>query len=71
MSADPAIPPSDLPSPCIGICVLNPHTQLCEGCFRTLEEITAWWDYTPDQKRAVLAQVEARLTQILDGTFLD
>ncbi|MDS4025480.1 MAG: DUF1289 domain-containing protein [Candidatus Contendobacter sp.] len=71
MTADPADPSSDPPSPCIGVCILNPHTQLCDGCLRTLDEIAAWWDYTSDQKRVVLAQVEERLTRILDGTFFD
>ncbi|MFZ1640839.1 MAG: DUF1289 domain-containing protein [Candidatus Contendobacter sp.] len=71
MTADPAFPPSDPPSPCIGVCVINPRTQLCDGCYRTLNEIAAWWDCTSDQKRGVLAQVEARLARIMDGVFFD
>jgi len=71
MTDDPATPSSDPPSPCIGVCVVNPQTQLCDGCFRTLDEIAAWWDYSPEQKRAVLVQVEARLARIMDGTFFD
>lgn len=63
---------SDEPlSPCMGVCVVNPQTQLCDGCYRTLEEITAWWDYTPAQKRTVLEQLEQRQARILDGTFFD
>jgi predicted Fe-S protein YdhL (DUF1289 family) len=71
MTADSASPSSDPPSPCIGICVINPQTQLCDGCFRTLDEIAAWWDHTADQKRGVLAQVEIRLARVMDGTFFD
>lgn len=71
MTADSTSPPSDPPSPCIGVCVINPNTQLCDGCFRTLEEIADWWDYPPDQKRRVLVQVEERLARIMDGTFFD
>ena len=71
MTADPAAPPNDPPSPCIGVCVINPQTQLCDGCFRTLDEIAGWWDYTADQKRGVLAQVETRLARLMDGTFFD
>ena len=71
MTAEPAAPSSDPPSPCIGVCVINPQTQLCDGCFRTLEEIAGWWDYPPDQKRGVLAQVEERLARIMEGTFFD
>ena len=55
----------------MGVCVVNPQTQLCDGCYRTLEEIAAWWDYTPAQKRTVLEQLEQRQARILDGTFFD
>jgi hypothetical protein len=55
----------------VGVCVINPQTQLCDGCLRTLDEIAAWWDYAPEQKHTVLMQVEARLTRIMDGTFHD
>jgi len=49
---------------------MNPQTQLCEGCFRTLDEIAGWWDYPPSQKQAVLAQLDDRLARIMDGVFL-
>ncbi len=62
---------NDPPSPCVGICVINPQTQLCDGCLRTLDEIAAWWDYDPTQKYAVLAELEGRLARIVDGTFFD
>ncbi|MFO1423090.1 MAG: DUF1289 domain-containing protein [Candidatus Competibacteraceae bacterium] len=71
MPTDPASPLSDPPSPCIGVCVINPQTQLCDGCLRTLDEIAAWWDYPSDQKRKVLAEVEGRLQRIMNGTFFD
>lgn len=63
--------PSDPPSPCVGVCVINGQTQLCDGCFRTLDEIAAWWDYSPEQKRVVLTQLEERLARIVEGTFFD
>ncbi len=50
---------------------MNPQTQLCEGCARTLDEIAAWWDYTPNQKRRVIEQLEDRLARVIDGTFFD
>ena len=67
----PLPPPNDPPSPCIGVCVINPHTQICDGCARTLDEIDAWWDFAPAQKQAVIAQLEDRLARIIDGTFFD
>jgi predicted Fe-S protein YdhL (DUF1289 family) len=71
MTAESPSSPNDPPSPCVGICIINSQTQLCDGCFRTLDEIAAWWDYTPKQKRAVLAELEGRLARIVDGTFFD
>ena len=62
---------SDPHSPCVGVCVINPQTQLCEGCFRTLDEIAGWWDYAPEQKHAVLVKLDDRLARVMDGAFFD
>jgi predicted Fe-S protein YdhL (DUF1289 family) len=32
----------DIPSPCVGICRLDPASGLCAGCMRTPAEIAAW-----------------------------
>lgn len=70
MATDSSVLPSvDPHSPCVGVCVMNPHTQLCEGCFRTIDEIAGWWDYLPEQKRAVLDQINGRIARIMDGTL--
>lgn len=39
-------------TPCIGVCTMNPE-GLCDGCFRTLEEI-ATWSQMDDTRRARL-----------------
>ncbi len=51
--------------------MMNPQTELCEGCFRTLDEIAQWWDYSPEDKRQVLIQSQQRFTRIVEGTFFD
>jgi len=71
MPTDSVSPPSDPPSPCIGVCVINPQTQVCDGCFRALDEIAGWWDYSSDQKHRVLAKVDERLRRIMSGAFFD
>ncbi|PWV60164.1 DUF1289 domain-containing protein [Plasticicumulans acidivorans] len=58
-------------SPCIGICQMNTDTGLCEGCFRTSEEIEKWWELDAKQKWAVVAMAEDRQARILDGTYFD
>jgi predicted Fe-S protein YdhL (DUF1289 family) len=51
-----------VPSPCIGVCVLDPGgTGVCVGCGRTLDEIGAWSDLTNAAKRAVIVRLPARL----------
>lgn len=42
-----------VPSPCISVCRMDAATGLCEGCFRTLDEIAAWSRATEEEKRAV------------------
>jgi len=41
---------------------MNPQTELCEGCFRTLDEIAAWSALSDAEKSAVLAQLPSRRT---------
>ena len=45
----------DIASPCIGICKIDEPTQLCEGCLRTIDEITRWRGMDDEQKLAVLS----------------
>ena len=55
-------PGGDVPSPCNNVCRMNPATGLCEGCFRTLDEIAAWSAMSATEKRAVLAHLPSRRT---------
>ncbi len=51
---------SAVPSPCINVCRMNPRTGLCEGCFRTIDEITQWSSATNEFKRAVWREIRRR-----------
>ena len=33
-----------VPSPCVSVCLMDPSSDFCNGCFRTLDEIAAWSD---------------------------
>lgn len=50
----------DVPSPCINVCTIDPGTGWCQGCYRSLDEIAGWPQYSSDEKRAVLACLPAR-----------
>lgn len=44
-------------SPCVSLCVLDPKTQVCQGCFRTLDEIVSWGTMTNADKEKVLNRI--------------
>jgi predicted Fe-S protein YdhL (DUF1289 family) len=55
-----AIAATPVPSPCNAICRMDARNGLCEGCFRTIDEIMAWSSLPDDEKRAVWARIERR-----------
>jgi predicted Fe-S protein YdhL (DUF1289 family) len=50
----------EVESPCVKICVVHPATRLCTGCYRSIDEIGAWGRMTPDERRAVMADLPSR-----------
>ena len=51
----------ELTSPCISVCRMGATTGLCEGCFRTRDEIAAWGGAGEAAKRATWARIQQRL----------
>ena len=49
-----------VPSPCISLCRMDESAGLCEGCWRSLEEIVQWSSADDQTKRAILARIEQR-----------
>ena len=50
-----------VPSPCISVCRMDMDADLCEGCFRTLDEIAAWSRMTDEVKKVVWALIAGRI----------
>lgn len=48
-----------LPSPCVSVCVLNDE-DICEGCWRSVQEITRWGAMDNDERRVVLSKLYGR-----------
>jgi predicted Fe-S protein YdhL (DUF1289 family) len=48
------------PSPCVGVCLMDPARRQCRGCLRTIEEIANWYLADAAEKRAILALLAAR-----------
>ncbi|MGE4242189.1 DUF1289 domain-containing protein [Ramlibacter sp.] len=49
-----------VPSPCLSVCRMTPDRRLCEGCFRTLDEIAAWSTMSDEDKRDVWRAIAQR-----------
>lgn len=49
-----------VPSPCVNVCQMNRRTGLCDGCYRTLDEIGVWSRLDDEAKRAVVVQLAER-----------
>lgn len=49
-----------VPSPCISVCRMDAASGLCQGCFRTLEEIAAWGLAADEDRRAIWTQLVQR-----------
>ncbi len=62
-ASDPSNPVwrrDEIESPCVKICLIHPETGLCLGCKRTLEEIASWSRLTPEERRAIMAELPLR-----------
>lgn len=49
----------EIKSPCISVCALN-DDGVCIGCWRDVEEIAGWREFSNPQKQEVLKKAVAR-----------
>ncbi len=47
-------------SPCVGVCLIDEQTGLCEGCLRTLDEVAVWGSSSAQQRGEILLNVDRR-----------
>ena len=60
-------------SPCISMCGLDTN-KVCMGCYRHIDEILAWRDYSDVEKAAVITKTIERKNACVDisnGTSKD
>jgi len=48
-------------SPCTKLCTIDPRSQLCRGCGRTLDEIALWMSLGEAERERIVAELSARL----------
>jgi predicted Fe-S protein YdhL (DUF1289 family) len=51
-------------SPCNRVCTIDPDTDLCLGCGRSLDEITAWTRMSDAERARVMAECGRRLARV-------
>jgi uncharacterized protein len=57
---------TEIQSPCIGVCSMNDSTGFCLGCYRTIEEIQGWWDFSFEKKSDVIKKTLVRQEAAFD-----
>ncbi len=55
---------NEIESPCVRICVVHPEARLCTGCLRSIDEIARWSRMSAEERRQIMAGLEARRPMI-------
>jgi uncharacterized protein len=55
------MPTAQISTPCVKVCVIDPHSALCVGCGRSVAEIAAWGTLSEAERVAVMAGLGERL----------
>ena len=59
------------PSPCISVCHMSDDTDLCAGCWRSLDELANWGQSSAEHKRTVWLRIAQRLQSAHQKTSND
>ena len=54
----------EVQSPCVKLCVVHPEERICVGCFRSIDEISAWSRLTPAERTEIMAELPARAPRL-------
>jgi predicted Fe-S protein YdhL (DUF1289 family) len=57
-------PPKAITTPCVKVCIVDPESNLCLGCFRTLSEIGGWAGFSADERDRLMAELPTRRSRI-------
>jgi uncharacterized protein len=55
---------SDIETPCVKLCVVDPDSGYCIGCGRSRSEIAGWIAMSPAERRDVMAELDARMASM-------
>ena len=51
-------------SPCKSDCYIDQQTNLCRGCFRTIDEIIRWANLSTEEKEKILQKIKTRTSSL-------
>ena len=60
----PDRPPAAIHTPCVQVCVVDPQSGLCLGCYRSLQEIASWARLSPEARDRLMAELPERRSRI-------
>ena len=55
---------NEIESPCVKICVIHPSERLCTGCYRTIEEISAWSRLPQIERDKIINELPERASKL-------
>ena len=55
---------AEIDSPCVKLCVIHPESRTCVGCWRTIDEISAWSRMSADQRHEIMQVLPSRASQL-------
>lgn len=55
---------NEVQSPCIKLCTIHPVERICVGCYRSIDEISAWSRLTAEARAQVMADLPARAPRL-------
>ncbi len=44
-------------SPCISVCKINKDTRECDGCGRTIDQISQWTKYSDEERYNIMKEL--------------
>ena len=58
-------------SPCIAVCQIDKQTNMCVGCYRTMDEIMQWRTLTDDERDVIMHDIPQRKARLEDNDDSD
>ena len=56
-------------SPCVDLCIYDYDRDFCPGCGRTLDEVSYWNYFTPQEKQQILKESKKNLDSLSGSCY--